>query len=52
MLQLILWGLLRLDARGIYAEKYGSGEQGALGMWSDFGRLFFSDDEVEKATKR
>ena len=47
MLQLILWGLLRLDVRGIYAEKHGSGEQGALSMWSDFGRLFFPEDRKE-----
>jgi len=48
LLQLILWGLLRLDVRGIYAEKYGVSEKDSLSIWSDFGRLFFPENEVKR----
>jgi len=45
LLQLIMWGLLKLDVRGHFFKKYGSGEKGAIKAWSLFGRMFFPENE-------
>jgi len=41
LLQLIFWGLLGIDTRNSFIEKYGSGTSGAMLIWSLFGRMFF-----------
>ena len=48
LLQLILWGLLKLDVRKIFFEKYGTGEKGSIRIWSEFGRLFFPENITEE----
>jgi hypothetical protein len=48
LLQLILWGLLRLDVRNIFFEKYGSDEKETIKIWSEFGRLFINVDEMKE----
>jgi len=48
LLQLIVWGLLKLDVRNYFFNKYGSGVQGSIKMWSEFGRLIFTENDVGK----
>ena len=46
LLQLIVWGLLELDVRKHFFDKYGTGEQSSIKMWSEFGQLIFSEKET------
>jgi len=41
--QIIFWGLLGIDTRERFIEKYGTGETGSILIWSIFGRMFFPD---------
>jgi len=41
--QIIFWGLLGIDTRERFINKYGTGKSGSLLMWSIFGRMFFPD---------
>ena len=41
--QLIYWGLLGIDIRDDFIQKYGSGPKDTLLIWSVFGRLFFPE---------
>jgi len=43
LLQLILWGLLEIDVRNSFSEKYVDGTSGLMLTWALFGRLFISD---------
>ena len=42
--QLLLWGILGIDIRSSFIEKYGEGTKGALYLWSLFGRMFFPEN--------
>jgi len=41
--QLIYWGLLGIDIRDDFIQKYGSGPKNTMLVWSVFGRLFFPE---------
>jgi len=43
LFQIIFVGLLGIDTRERFIEKYGSGAAGAALIWSLFGRMFFPD---------
>ena len=52
LLQLILWGLLNIDVRGFYLKKYCSSQKGTIRAWSEFGRLFFNEKDIDKKEKK
>jgi len=43
LLQLIFCGLLGIDTRNSFIEKYGEGTSGTMLIWSLFGRMFFPE---------
>jgi hypothetical protein len=45
---LITWGLLHIDVRDLYVNKYSKGENGVLETWGNFGSLYISQHDMEK----
>ena len=42
LLQLIIWGLLGIDIRNHFFDKYDLEDKNSLNIWSDFGRLMYT----------
>lgn len=43
LIVLLYWEILKKDVRHLIVEKYGHGEKGVLRLWSEFGRLLFTE---------
>ena len=47
-LQLLFWGLLKIDVREIYFKKYGNDNSQIMSVWSNFGRMHFNVDNKDE----